>query len=396
MSKLRSWLSTVPGAAYVPLFEADDDLLVRTHNPPSGKTRICRSQAMENAVLDVVAQGLQRPNWRGILYVMAWGGREQFRPLYIGKAGRFGKTEGQLSANLRNLQSDKSKFARWGDGNDYHIGDLSQALFGWSAYKAPTKKYLRWSEVLFAEKSPLRLREATSILLVPWDEGHRGTDGAACSLEAAEDQAIELAMEEFGDILLNVQAEAWRTPMTSVLRDPSRTGVRRPISLITSSDKLVEVASALAREAVIGLDVETTMLRHELRLIQIATPSQTYVIDPLAMSSIEPLRSVFEAREPLKIIHNASFERRVLGNAGFELGSVFDTLAVSRRIGPPNVSHGLADVCERHIGRTLDKSLQSSDWSRRPLSREQIEYAAADAEVLIDIYAAFNQLQSGH
>ena len=203
---------SLPDVTCVPLFETSSELLVQTQVPPSGKRRVCRSNAMESAVQDTVAKGLDRPSWRGLLYVMAWGSRDRFRPLYIGKAGRFGKTNGQLSANLRNLRTDKSKFARWGDGNDYHVGDLSQALFGWSGYKEPCQKYLRWAEMLFVEKSPLRLREPTNLLLIPWDEGQLGADGEACSLKAAENQAIELATEEFRSIVLNVQGETWRAP----------------------------------------------------------------------------------------------------------------------------------------------------------------------------------------
>lgn len=389
MSKLRAWLSSMPMAAYVPLFETRDELFVQTHTPPSGKVRVCRSRAMEGAVLAAVAQGLERPAWRGLLYVMAWGNREQFRPLYIGKAGRFGKTEGQLSANLRNLNTDKSKFARWGDGNDYHIGDLSQALFGWSGYKAPSQKYVRWSEVLFVERSRLQLREPTAIWLVAWDEGYLGPLGAACSLETAESQAIELAIEEFGDIVLNVQGETWRTLAAAEPGKPTQRIARRPFSLITSDDALAEIASPLQREAVIGLDIETTLYRQELRLLQIATPNHTYIVDPLAGVSLEPLRRLLGPEGPLKVIHNASFERRILGEAGFALGRVFDTLTTSRRIGPANAKHGLAEVCERHIGRILDKSLQTTDWSKRPLSQAQLDYAAADAEVLLELYETF-------
>jgi hypothetical protein len=49
-------------------------------------------------------------------------------PLYIGKAETFGRGDGNLSANLRNLRTSKDKFARWGDNYPYHIGDLSAVV----------------------------------------------------------------------------------------------------------------------------------------------------------------------------------------------------------------------------------------------------------------------------
>lgn len=43
----------------------------------------------------------------------------------------------------------------------------------------------------------------------------------------------------------------------------------------------------------------------------------------------------------------------------------------------------MAMVCERELGIALDKNEQTSDWAQRPLSDEQLRYAALDAEVLL-------------
>jgi len=51
--------------------------------------------------------------------------------------------------------------------------------------------------------------------------------------------------------------------------------------------------------------------------------------------------------------------------------------------------HSLAVVCERELGAGLDKSAQTSNWSLRPLTVEQIRYAALDAEVLLALYDRF-------
>jgi ribonuclease D len=49
-------------------------------------------------------------------------------------------------------------------------------------------------------------------------------------------------------------------------------------------------------------------------------------------------------------------------------------------------------VCERELGVVLDKRAQTSNWSCRPLSTDQLEYAALDAEVLLALYDWFRQL----
>ena len=43
-------------------------------------------------------------------------------------------------------------------------------------------------------------------------------------------------------------------------------------------------------------------------------------------------------------------------------------------------------MCERELGVVLDKSAQTSMWTRRPLDPEQVRYAAMDAEVLLGLY----------
>lgn len=49
---------------------------------------------------------------------------------------------------------------------------------------------------------------------------------------------------------------------------------------------------------------------------------------------------------------------------------------------------GLASVAQRWLQKTLDKGEQCSDWDARPLSEQQLHYAACDAAVLVDIAGA--------
>ena len=84
----------------------------------------------------------------GLIYMMFRIDSGKLIPLYIGKAGTLGKTEGKLSANMANLDRDTSKFCRWGDSYAYHIGDLSAVVLGHSPERG-TGKYTRWAEALF-------------------------------------------------------------------------------------------------------------------------------------------------------------------------------------------------------------------------------------------------------
>ena len=89
-----------------------------------------------------------------------------------------------------------------------------------------------------------------------------------------------------------------------------------------------------------------------------------------------------------QLIGNAPFERRVLGEHGVEIGAVIDTLTMSRSLRGRGADggHSLAAVADRELGLVIDKSEQTSIWSRRPLTPEQIAYAATDAEILTDLH----------
>jgi len=54
--------------------------------------------------------------------------------------------------------------------------------------------------------------------------------------------------------------------------------------------------------------------------------------------------------------------------------------------------HSLKALVKRHLGLELDKSCQTSDWGSEHLSREQVEYAAKDAEVLLPLYEILREL----
>jgi ATP-dependent Lhr-like helicase len=125
-------------------------------------------------------------------------------------------------------------------------------------------------------------------------------------------------------------------------------------------------------------------------LIQIAAPTRTWIIDPLALSGLDPLAPVFASAAITKVIHHAQFERRVLAKLGLALDGVFDTLDASRaRHGRDAAGgHSLAAVVRRELGLHVDKTQQTSNWAQRPLTDEQLRYAAADAEVLLGLRQA--------
>jgi ribonuclease D len=143
----------------------------------------------------------------------------------------------------------------------------------------------------------------------------------------------------------------------------------------------------------VGLDVETTLGTRALCLLQMAGQRTTYLIDALEVPDIAPLAPLLSSERTTKVIHCADFEREVLGRYGLGVEPVIDTLELSRRVDgdAAEEGHSLRAVCARAFRVELDKTEQTSDWTRRPLTDSQIAYAALDAEVLLRLNDHFHR-----
>lgn len=161
---------------------------------------------------------------------------------------------------------------------------------------------------------------------------------------------------------------------------------------ITTAARLEAVMSDLLAAPVLGLDTETTgldPLKDQLRLIQIATPHQTVVIDAFTCP-VPILAPVFS--QPRQMIgHNLKFDLQFLIAAGvpWPTGAVFDTMLTAQLLGAGSNDGqlrncGLAAVAKRCLGISLDKSEQAGQWAST-LRPEQLVYAAKDAATLLPL-----------
>lgn len=150
-----------------------------------------------------------------------------------------------------------------------------------------------------------------------------------------------------------------------------------------------DALSVFARQEIIGLDTETYFdyetRQYHLSLLQLAAPSgEIVVVDALA-AGIDESRVLIEDAAVLMAAHNARYDEGALKGAGFAPQGFVDTLKLSRRALKLS-SFSLASVAAHLCNLTLDKTFQQSDWRRRPLSREQLDYAALDAQIALRVY----------
>ncbi|MCH2409369.1 ribonuclease D [Myxococcota bacterium] len=160
--------------------------------------------------------------------------------------------------------------------------------------------------------------------------------------------------------------------------------------LLVKTSEVEALAQELLQEETIAVDTEADSFYHyfdKTCLIQIGTPKQIYLIDPLTEAGHEiltPLGPVFESPEVQKIFHAGEYDLFVLKrDCRFNFDNLFDTMISAQLLGYNAV--GLAALAEKHFGLKLPKDEQRSDWSLRPLRKNQLTYAAADVAYLIPL-----------
>lgn len=112
----------------------------------------------------------------GLIYVMFWKQDGRVAPLYIGKAGRFGRQGDNLSANIARALNSTHHFCRWGDGYEYHIGDLSAVTCPGHPEEHHKAKYASWARAMFEvvpAEAP-RLKAPVWFWMTAWEPRQSG------------------------------------------------------------------------------------------------------------------------------------------------------------------------------------------------------------------------------
>ncbi len=161
--------------------------------------------------------------------------------------------------------------------------------------------------------------------------------------------------------------------------------------LITTSAALAELCERLSKAHFICVDTE--FMREntywpELCLIQIADTEEAAAIDPLAPGiDMGPLLELMTGNEDvLKIFHAGGQDVEIIFNlTGKTPHPIFDTQIAMMAISQSE-QIGYSNLCESWLGIEVDKGARFTDWSRRPLTDRQIEYAIGDVTHLARIF----------
>ncbi len=161
--------------------------------------------------------------------------------------------------------------------------------------------------------------------------------------------------------------------------------------LITKTEDLAALCERLAKSDFVAVDTE--FMREntywpELCLVQIANTEEAAAIDPLAQGlDMTPLLDLLTANEEvLKVFHAGGQDVEIIFNlTGRTPHPIFDTQIAMMAISQSE-QIGYSNLVESWMGLTIDKGARFTDWSRRPLTERQIEYAIGDVTHLSKIF----------
>jgi ribonuclease D len=157
---------------------------------------------------------------------------------------------------------------------------------------------------------------------------------------------------------------------------------------IRTPEELDALVVSLRRTKTLSIDTEADGLHHhpvKLCLVQVADDQgRGHLIDPLAVTALQPLGPFFADAGVVKVLHAADNDLGYLKRLyGFSAANIFDTAIAARFLGVTSLS--LDGLLRDFIGVDPGPSRQKDDWSKRPLSPAQETYALNDVLHLIPL-----------
>ena len=158
---------------------------------------------------------------------------------------------------------------------------------------------------------------------------------------------------------------------------------------VTDTEALAGLCERIRPAGFVGFDTEFLRERTyyaRLCLVQLSTDDVSAIVDPLAIEDLSPLVSLLADPDVLKIVHAGTQDMEIFFHlARVVPAPVFDTQLAATLAGFPS-QVGYGNLVREMVGAQLHKTETFTDWSRRPLSAEQVEYALDDVRYLPQLH----------
>jgi len=162
------------------------------------------------------------------------------------------------------------------------------------------------------------------------------------------------------------------------------------MKIITNNKDLSHICKQIGSREFITIDTEFSRDKTyypKLCLIQIATDEDCYLIDPIAGElDLSILMEVIFNKNIVKVFHSCFQDLEIIFNLTDKIPeSIFDTQIAASVCGFGEMA-GYDSLVSKMLSINLDKSYRLTDWTRRPLTDEQIKYASEDVIYLVEVY----------
>lgn len=160
-------------------------------------------------------------------------------------------------------------------------------------------------------------------------------------------------------------------------------------SYITNQDSLHQLCEQIEQQRLVAFDTEFVAedsYRPELCLVQVATGEGISIVDPYTSIDLSRFWSLLVEPETRVVVHAGREESLFCYRATkTRIPNLFDIQLAAGFLGHEYPA-SYANLVHRYTGVNLDKEETRSDWRKRPLSNQQLQYAAQDVKDLLRLY----------
>lgn len=159
--------------------------------------------------------------------------------------------------------------------------------------------------------------------------------------------------------------------------------------IVDTPEKLRACCTLLATERVIGFDTEfvgEATFVPDLCLLQIATPTHLFLVDPMAVNALDELWKIVGAPQRTVVVHAGREEIRLFHRATGRVPENFFDLQIAAGLVGYDYPLGHGTLVRDLLGTRLHKAETLTDWRKRPLTAQQIDYAFDDVRYSLALW----------
>jgi len=167
---------------------------------------------------------------------------------------------------------------------------------------------------------------------------------------------------------------------------------------VDTPEKLYSAVEEMGKSKVLAIDIECENNLHHygsyISLIQISSKEKNWIIDVISTiktntdktdpDKLNSLKELFHNSKVQKIFHDISFDLRILSSQfGIHPKNIFDTQLAAQFVGITEL--GLGTLLDKFFDVKKEKKFQMVDWTKRPLTKDMLDYAIKDTLYLIQL-----------